>query len=98
MRTRTDWVPPFIPVADSLAFPSEWPAESVWRQKWPAAPRVPERSRPMLATVEKGLLLRHPRAAAPIGSHLREVQLQTRAASVGILWCGMLKYPGHSLP
>jgi hypothetical protein len=24
------------------------------------------------------------------------VQLQTRAASVGILWCGMLKYPGQS--
>jgi hypothetical protein len=24
------------------------------------------------------------------------VQLQIRAASVGILWCGMLKYPGKS--
>ena len=83
---------------DSLAFPSEWPAESVWRQKWLAALPVPERSRPMLATAEKGLLLRHPRAAATIGGHLREVQLQTRSASVGILRCGMLKYPGQSLP
>ena len=88
----------FYSSPDSLAFPSGWPAESVWRQKWLAAPRVPERSRPMLATAEKGLLLRHPRAAAKIGGHLREVQLQTRAASVGTLWCGMLKYPGQSLP
>jgi hypothetical protein len=38
---------------DTLAFPSGWPAESVWRQKWLAAPRVPERSRPTLATAEK---------------------------------------------
>ena len=83
---------------DSLALPSEWPAESVWRQKWLAAPRVPGRSRPMLATAEKGLLLRHRRAAATIGGHLREVQRQPRAASVGTLWCGMLKYPGQSLP
>jgi hypothetical protein len=54
----------FYSSPDSLAFLSGWIAESVWRQKWLAAPRVPERSRPMLATAEKWLLLRHPRAAA----------------------------------
>ena len=87
----------FYSSPDSLAFLSEWPAESLWRQKWLAAPRVPERSRPMLATAERGLLLRHPRAAATIPGRLREVQLQTRAASVGILCSGMLKYPRQSL-
>jgi hypothetical protein len=98
MRTQTDWLSLFIPVRDSLAFPSEWPAESVWRQKWLAAPLVRERSRPTLATGERGLLPRHPRAAATIGGHLREVQIQTRAASVDILSVGMLKYPVQSLP
>ena len=88
----------FIPVRDSLAFPSEWSAESAWRQKWLAAASVPERSRPMLATAEKGPLLRRPRAAATIGDRLREAQLQTRAASVDILWRGMVKYPCQSLP
>lgn len=51
----------------------------------------------MLAFSEKGLLLRHPRAAATIGKCPREVQLQTLAASVGIVWCGMLNYSGQSL-
>ena len=87
----------FYSSPDSLAFLSGWIAESVWRQKWLAAPRVPERSRPVLATAERWLLLRHPRAAATSAGHLREVQLQTRAASVGILCSGMLKYPGQSL-
>ena len=77
---------------DSLAFPSGWPAESVWRQKWLAALRVPERCRPMLAPAEKWLLPRHPRADATSAGPLREVQLQTRAASGGILCSGMLKY------
>jgi hypothetical protein len=87
----------FYSSPDTLAFLSGWPAGSVWRQKWLAAPRVPERSRPRLATAEKWLLLRHPRAAATSAGHLREGQLQTRAASVGILCSGMLKYPGESL-
>ena len=52
----------------------------------------------MLATAEKGPLLRRPRAAATIGDRLREAQLQTRAASVDILWRGMVKYPCQSLP
>jgi hypothetical protein len=97
MRTTDRLAVTFYSSPDSLAFLSEWPAESVWRQKWLAALPVPERSRPMLATAEKGLLLRHPRAAATIGGHPREVQLQTRAAIVGILCSGMLKYPGQSL-
>ena len=33
-------------------------------------------------------------AAATSAGQLREVQLQTRAASVGISGSGMLKYPG----
>ena len=52
----------------------------------------------MLATVEKGPLLRRPRAVATIGDRLREAQLQTRAASADILWPGMVKYPCQSLP
>src|ERR1700674_5590306 len=97
MRKQTGWLSPFIPVQDSLAFLFEWPAESLWRQKWLGAPRVLQRSRPTLATAERGLLLRHPRAAATIPGRLRESQLQTRAASVGILCSGMLKYPRQSL-
>ena len=81
----------------SLAFLSGWIAESVWRQKWLAAPGVPERSRPMLATAEKWLLPRHPRAAATSAGHLREVPLQTRAASEGILCSEMLKDRGQSI-
>ena len=97
MRKQTDWLSPLFH-RDSLAFPSEWSAESASRQKWLAAPSVSERSRPMLATAEKGPLLRRPRAAATIGDRLREAQLQTRAASVDILWRGMVKYPCQSLP
>jgi hypothetical protein len=87
MRKQTDWLSPLFH-RDSLAFPSEWSAESASRQKWLAAPSVSERSPPMLATAEKGPLLRRPRAAATIGDRLREAQLQTRAASVDILWRG----------
>ena len=87
----------FYSSPDSLAFPSEWPAESLWLQKWLGAPPVLQRSRPTLATAGRGLLLLHPRAAATIPGRLREVQLQTRAASVGILCSGMLKYPRQSL-
>jgi hypothetical protein len=87
----------FYSIADSLAFPAGWPAESVWRQKWLAAPRGPVRSRSMLATAERWPLLRHPRAAATSAGQLREVQLQTRAPSVGILYSGMLKYRGQSI-
>jgi hypothetical protein len=52
----------------------------------------------VLATAEKWLLPRHPRAVATSAGHAREVQLQTRAASAGILWCVMLEYLGQSLP
>jgi hypothetical protein len=52
----------------------------------------------MLAIAKKWLLLRRPQAAATSAGHLREVQLQTRAASVDILSVGMLKYPVQSLP
>jgi hypothetical protein len=87
----------FYSSPDSLTFPSGWPAESGWRQKWLAAPRAPVRHRPMLATAERWLLLRHPRAAATSAGHLRAVPLHTRAASVGILCFGMLKYRGQSV-
>lgn len=87
----------FYSSPDSLASPSGWSAESVWRQKWLAAPRVPVRSRPMLATAETGLLLRHPRAAATSRGHRRELQHQTRAASVGILCSGVLNYRAQSI-
>ena len=82
---------------DSLAFPAGWPAESVWLQKWLAAPPVPVGSRPMLVISERWLLLRHPRAAATSAGRLREVRLRTRAANVGILCSGMLKYRGQSI-
>jgi hypothetical protein len=52
----------------------------------------------MLATAGKGPLPRRPRAAATIGDRPRETQLQTRAASVDILWWGVVKYPCQSLP
>src|ERR1700674_4734903 len=51
----------------------------------------------MLAIAKRWLLLRHPQAAATSAGHLREVQLQTRAASADILCSVMLKYRGQSL-
>jgi len=98
MQQTTRWLSPFILVPDSLAFPSEWSAESPLRQKWLGAPRVLQRFRPTLATAGRGPLLRRPRASATIPDGLREVQLQTRAASVDILWWGMVKYPCQSRP
>jgi hypothetical protein len=87
----------FYSSPDSLAFPAGWSAESVWRQQGLAAPPVPVGSRPMLAISERWLLLRHPHAAATSADHWRGVQLQTRAASLGILWSGMLKYRRQSI-
>src|ERR1700730_5230789 len=87
----------FYSSPDSLASPAGWSSESVWRQQGLAAPPVPVGSRPMLAISERWLLLRHPRAAATSADHCPEVQLRTRAASVGILCSGMLKYRGQSI-
>jgi hypothetical protein len=97
MRKTVGLAVTFYSSPGSLAFLSGWIAESGWRQKWLAAPRVPGHSRPMLATAEKWLFLRHVRAAATSACHLREVQLQTRAASAGTLCFGMLKYRGQSI-
>jgi hypothetical protein len=98
MRTKTDWAVSVYSGPETLACPSEWYARSLERQLWLAAPRLPQRFQPTPAIAEIRLLLRHRRVSSTIADRLREGQIQTRLASVGILWCGMLKYFGQSLP
>ena len=83
---------------DTLACSSEWRAKFLERQKWPAAPLLPQRFQPTLAIAGKGPLRPHQRAASAIADRLREAQLQTRVANVDILSCGLLKNSGQTRP
>ena len=90
MRARADWAVTLYLGPGTLACPSEWHAKPLSPHKSLAAPRLPQRFQATLAAAERALPQRHRRAASTIAVRLREVQLQTPVASVGILKGGIL--------